>query len=77
MRFRIETSAVATDAPTITRSLARMPSASQIGDTSMPARERSRRLSEQSRRRATRARKSIKRWIGSLQRAKIPQVGAV
>jgi hypothetical protein len=77
MRFRIETSATTTEARVITRSPARTPSASQIGETSMPARLRSRRLSEQSRRRDMRARKSIVRLIGSLQRAKIPQPGGV
>ena len=47
MRFRIEISPTTTEAPLITRSSARMPSASQIGDTSTPARLRSRMLSEQ------------------------------
>jgi hypothetical protein len=77
MRFSIETSATTTEATLITRSPARMPSASQIGDTSMPARLRSRTLSERSSRRDLRARKSIEMWIGNLQLAKIPQAGGV
>jgi hypothetical protein len=77
MRFRIETSATASEATVITRSPASMPSASQIGDTSMPARQRSRTLNERSSLRVLRARRSIERWIGNLHRAKIPQVGAV
>jgi hypothetical protein len=77
MRFSIETSATTTEATLITRSPARMPSASQIGDTSMPARLRSRTLSERSSRRDLRARKSIEMWIGNRQLAKIPQAGGV
>jgi hypothetical protein len=77
MRFRIDISATTTEAMVITRSPARTPSANQIGDTSMPARLRSRRLSEQSRRRDMRARTSIVRMIGSLTRAKIPQPGGL
>ena len=42
VKFRIDTSATAIAATTMTRSPAAMPSASQIGDTSMPARQRSR-----------------------------------
>jgi hypothetical protein len=77
MRTAIETSATTTEATLITRSPARMPSASQVGDTSMPARLRSRRLSDRSRRRDLRARKSIDRWIGNLRLAKIPHPGGV
>jgi hypothetical protein len=77
MTIRIETSATTTEATLITRSPARTPSASQIGDTSMPARPRSRTLSERSRRRDLRARKSIERLIDSLPLAKIPHQGGV
>jgi hypothetical protein len=77
MRIRSETSATTTEATLITRSPARMPSASQIGDTSMPARPRSRTLSERSSRRDMRARKCIESLIGSLRLAKIPHPGGV
>jgi hypothetical protein len=77
MRIRIENSATTTEATLITRSPASTPSASQIGDTSMPARPRSRTLSERSSRRDMRARKSIESLIGSLRLAKIPHQGGV
>lgn len=77
MKFTTDTSATAHAAPTITRSPAAIPSASQIGDTTMPARQRSRTLRETSKRRVLRARKSIELGIGSLSRAKIPQEGGV
>jgi hypothetical protein len=78
MKCRIETSATASEAATMTRSPARMPSSIQIGDTSSPATQSSRALNETSmRRRCLRARISIELGIDSLCRAEIPQVGGV
>jgi hypothetical protein len=75
--FRTDTRATAIAATTMTRSPAASPSASQIGDTSMPARQRSRTLSLASKRRDVRARRSIELGIDILQRLEIPQVGGV
>ena len=77
MKFTIETSATAIPATIITRSPAATPSASQIGETSIPASERSRTLSERSMRRVVRGRILIELGIGSQLRAEIPHVGGL
>jgi hypothetical protein len=77
VKLTIETSATTTLATTITRSPEATPRASQIGETSMPASERSRSLSERSKRRVVRARNLIELGIGSQCRAEIPHVGGV
>jgi hypothetical protein len=77
VKFTIETSETATPATTITRSPEATPRASQIGATSMPASERSRALSERSKRRVVRVRILIELGIGSRGRAEIPHVGGL
>jgi hypothetical protein len=78
MKCRMETIATANAATITTGSPERAPSASQTGETSRPARQRSRPLSERSiRRRLLQVRISIELGIDSLCRAEIPQAGGV
>jgi hypothetical protein len=77
VKFTIEISATAIPATIITRSPAVTPSASQIGETSIPASERSRTLSERSMRRVVRGRILIELGIGSQPRAEIPHTGGL
>jgi hypothetical protein len=75
--FTIETSATATPATIINRSPAATPSASQLGEMTIPASESSRTLSDRSMRRVVLRRILIELGIGSPSPAEIPHVGGV